>query len=552
MSFLIDRARIVRENDAGRAQDASPGEKGDLITIARALRCPSGRTLAAAFGVSLVFAVGRLDAGTIVTWKQEGVRAGKPWSSTYVARSSDLGVRLDLVESTEPGGAPNVSFVWSRASRTLYVLERGRPEPAAIDRATVHRLEARLRASGRAPKPGRATISPLGTEHRHNGFGCVGFVVKRPGHTPLFLCLADPGDLGVDDVTMSNLRDVSAILVPFLNAVRRLEAGPKDEDADDGFDSYRLPAGFPVREIRSRKGVVLQDSRLVRVEKGDVPASLFDVAVRRPPAPLAPLQASGGPASAPASVPETLRGVRVAPDRSLAQASYVERGLPSPDLDWSGPDYARAARVLDGLARSDPSLLPRHDSPVSGVVFERLTADANLALLRPGRLAAAARLAIASSLAESVGRVAIVYAAAGNRGAVFDAEMVELMRYLLRIAREMLRLEEEVSAGFVPDEAERADRERIRKRVRDGAATTVEGCLEAVGDRRSYRPSETIRLVMTLEEVLPGVVGSLPETTRRELPARIHRLADEEPDTSIRIHLKRMAAFAEKAARGPA
>ncbi|HSB36141.1 MAG TPA: hypothetical protein VLH41_04655, partial [Thermoanaerobaculia bacterium] len=115
------------------------------------MRCPSGRTVAAALGASLLCAAGRLDAGTIVTWKQEGVRGGKPWSSTYVARSSDLGVRLDLVESTERGAAPNVSFVWSRTSRTLYVLERGRPEPAAIDRTTVDGLEARLRASSRAP-----------------------------------------------------------------------------------------------------------------------------------------------------------------------------------------------------------------------------------------------------------------------------------------------------------------------------------------------------------------------------------------------------------------
>ena len=72
---------------------------------------------------------------------------------------------------------------------------------------------------------------------------------------------------------------------------------------------------------------------------------------------------------------EARPGVEIPEDRSLSVAQYVARGLPDLENEWSSDEKDRASRLLSKLAAEDPSLLPRHGSDRSGVVFERVLAE---------------------------------------------------------------------------------------------------------------------------------------------------------------------------------
>jgi hypothetical protein len=218
-----------------------------------------------------------LHAGTVITWREDGVRKGKGWSSHYRIRSSPAGLKLEITESTEGPRETNLAFVYLRSVRTVYLVDRERPEPLAVTSALVQSVEARARAAGKRPKPGRFSLVPLGTESSLNGFTCKGYALKRPGQTTRILCLADRAALGIDEDARSNLREMGALLVPFMNAARLLKPDPEDEEAEEGFDTFSLPEGFPVRDLKSRGGVVVSESQLLGVTTADIPADTFHV-----------------------------------------------------------------------------------------------------------------------------------------------------------------------------------------------------------------------------------------------------------------------------------
>jgi hypothetical protein len=93
--------------------------------------------------------------------------------------------------------------------------------------------------------------------------------------------VADPAAVGVDASTRANLKRMGALFVPFVNAMQLAEG-----DLREGFNSHALDQGFPVREFKSKDGVVEMDAHLVSVNNSDLSPDLFRVP--EPPAPAAP------------------------------------------------------------------------------------------------------------------------------------------------------------------------------------------------------------------------------------------------------------------------
>ena len=246
-----------------------------------------------------------------------------------------------------------------------------------------------------------------------------------------------------------------------------------------------------------------------------------------------------------AQQPNPVRTYPLVPDHSLSATRYIEKGMPANDRRWTGKDYAQALSVLQTLAASDPSTLPRYGSATSGVVFARIVALDNLSLFPEG-LTKQQRLALVVSIMENLGQITTLYVSVTTQTGVFDSELVELMRYTLELTRSVIQLTEAFLASLPANDPERDVRAKGLGQMREGMASIVDGCLITLTEKNVYRSSELVRLADTLEATLPEIMVFLPPGTQQETPIRMQRLVEQEVDATLRERLIRIVASLNK------
>ena len=297
------------------------------------------------FPLALFFCVRNADAGQVLKYSEEGTREGKTYSSVLTLSAAPEGIRLEAAVVDESGSPKTFVFLYSAKNDTVYPVDP--PTGPVISAATIEVAAERARASGHRRKPGSFTVTPLHTTNAVGGWTCSAWTLRRPGQTTEIVCLADPAAVGVDVSTRANLRRMGALFV-ILNAIHLAEG-----DFREGFNIHALDQGFPVRELRSRDGVVEMDSQLVSVRNVEISPDLFRVP--EPPAPAAPRAAVPAPTSA--------------RDLSMSLEGWALRGMPDPGRPWTGADYDVAADLLEAVAKEDAARLPHESSAVSGRLF---------------------------------------------------------------------------------------------------------------------------------------------------------------------------------------
>ena len=487
---------------------------------------PTLRTVALA---GLLLAA-RADAGQVLTYVEEGTRGGKPYRSTVTLSVAAEGVRVAATETDEAGVRNRVVFVYRAAEGKVFPVEP--PAGPVISAATTAVVEERARAAGRRRRPGAFTVTPLHSTQAFGTWTCEAWAIRRPGQTTTIACLADPKSLGVDDVTRGTLRRMGDLFVPFANAVRLADGG----DAREGYNTHALEGGFPVREFRSKDGVVEVDSRLLSVENADLPLDFFRV-------PEAPTPSLLDLKATPAQTPEP----PAPPDRSIPLEGWALRGMPDAARPWTAADYDAAARVLEAAAKEDPPKLPRAGSAASGDLFRRFVADENLAPVRSGGTPAA-RAQAGGGILSGAGRLSLVYAGAYRDDASLDGELAALMSYTLLASHETVPLADSLLAA--PKKKEKAKdryaRESERAKLADGLEALVSGCLESLATPAGFRPAGRRRLAQAVEEHLPALAPHLPAGARRQLPARLRKMAAAETDPGVKASLERTGAALAK------
>lgn len=241
---------------------------------------------------------------------------------------------------------------------------------------------------------------------------------------------------------------------------------------------------------------------------------------------------------------------QTAPDRSLAPTTYIQKGLPANDRSWDGQDYVQAAKVLHALASADPTQLPRYGSPISGAVFARIVSQENFRLFGNGILDKQQSFTAASSLLQGLGQITLVYASATTQERVFDSELVELMRFVLELSREVAERAEAFFASLPTNDPDHDARLKGREQMRQGMARVVIGCLATLAERETYRSSDLVRLAQTLDTTVPLIFSFLPPGAQQELPVRIQRMIEQEPNPSIKERLAHLAAAIGKSKAG--
>lgn len=451
------------------------------------------------------------DAGQVLKFTEEGTRDGRPTRSSLTLHVSAEGVRAEATDLSEPGTPKTVVYLYVAKDDRIVPIDP--PTGPVVSAATIAVVEERARATGHRRRPGAFTASPLHSTQSFGAWTCASWALRRPGQTTELVCLADPKVLGVDATTRANLAKMNALFVPFLNAVRLAGGDPRE-----GTNAYALEGGFPVRTFRSKDGVVELDAQLVSVENADLSPDLF-----RAPEPPAP------PAAPPA------RAAAPAPDRSITLEGWTLRGMPDAGRPWTGADYAAAAGLFEAAAKEDAGRLPRDASPDSGALFRRLVDPANLAAVRgPGDVEERAKAG--AGILAGVDRISVLWAGAYRDDAARGGELASLMAFTLRAAREVVPLADAAVSSRAPTHA--------------ALASVLNACLVSLATPGAFRPADRLRLARAVEEHVPPLNAYLPAADRRDLPARLKKLAATETDPAVKDALDRArAALAKPAPR---
>ena len=481
---------------------------------------------------ALLILAGAADAGQVLKYSEEGTRGGKPYRSAVTMSAAPEGIRVEASDVVESGPPKTYVFLYSAKDDRIYPIDP--PTGPVISAATIEVVAERARASSHTRPAGSFEVTPLYTTHVVGGWPCSAWALRRPGQTTTIVYVADPAAVGIDATTRTNLRRMGALFVPFVNAMHLAEG-----DLSEAFNTQALEQGFPVREFRSKDGLVEMDSQLVSLKTVDLPRDLFRVPDL--PVPPAPKSAAAAPSPAHAS------GPRSASVRSITLEGWARRGMPDPARAWSGPDYEVAARLLETAAKEGPARLPRASSPVSGMLFRRFVDPDNLA---PGRAVGTAddRALAGAGVLSGADRISLVYAAAYRDDGTLGPELAGLMAYTLFAARKVVPLADAAVAAAPKKDRHRTARLESRKRTRAALASVVKGCLLSLATPAAFRPAERLLLARAVEEHVPALKTYLLAGDQQELPVRLKKMADNEPDPAVKDVLDRARAALEKPA----
>lgn len=461
--------------------------------------------------------------GQVLKFWEEGTRkTGAPYQSSVTLRSGPAGVRVDILE-TDKGEEPKpFSILYLAAEDRIAPIEP--PAGPVVTHDVLAQLDARVKASGHARKPGKFTLAPLHTNHVVGKWTASAWSLKRPGQSTELIYFAKPGDVGIDEETTRNLQRMGDLFVAFVNKMKLV----KGDDLRESFNAYGLEQGFPVREFRGGGGKVEMDSQLVSIENADLPADLF-----KAPA-----------AAARAANPE--------PDRSLTTEAYISRGLPAPDRGWTGDEYTRAADAIEKVAAGDAARLPRIGSPKSGGVFSRMVNPANLEIAEAKVLDPGLRLQLEGGITIGVTKVLGVYLTAFQKGARLDDEVAEIMAFTVFVSRRVVVDAEAFFATLPKDDPKRAARNEGRRKMKDGMSEVISGTLTDASNASGLSARARLRLARSLEENVPLVRVHLPAGMQQELPVRVRQLYDDEKDAPVKESFRRLLSSLEAGARSTA
>lgn len=230
----------------------------------------------------------------------------------------------------------------------------------------------------------------------------------------------------------------------------------------------------------------------------------------------------------------------VAPDHSLTVKEYVDKGVPSPDKVWSPQDYEAAAKALTDISKSDPTLLPRFNSPQSGALFNHIIDDANLAFITDKSVPVEDRLRKVAAVSSFVPML-MVYANSSKETQTLDTELVEIGAFILR-----LELDASVTMNeFIKAHPELAGNKQVTdgfNMARGGFFETFGGYVDIMLDHQNLRPSESLRTAAHLKKIFPAFYPLLSPDNQAIILAHLKSAADKEADPALQAAIKEILA----------
>ncbi|MFO1531320.1 MAG: hypothetical protein U1F77_16695 [Kiritimatiellia bacterium] len=176
--------------------------------------------------------------------------------------------------------------------------------------------------------------------------------------------------------------------------------------------------------------------------------------------------------------------------------------------------------------------------------LSRFVAQENIALAITPSITSQQHIPALLALTRGVSQLAGVYASASAGSQVFDAELVDFLRYLLDVTAKIVPVVEEflssVSLTAKPDgsaQGSRADETGYglrRQRLPDNLDRTL-----LVSHGRN-----SLRLSNAMEQTLPVICPFLPQGTKKGITDPYRAMSDSEADPALKASLLRLSACA--------
>lgn len=234
-----------------------------------------------------------------------------------------------------------------------------------------------------------------------------------------------------------------------------------------------------------------------------------------------------------------------ASDNSLSLHEYLDAGVPSPDREWQSQDLMTFLRSLRNLDREIASVLPRHNSEQSGLLFARLTSDENLNFHRNKSLPLQTRFVDALQYGEAFNQLFKHYMNAFSNKTVSDRDVVEMMGMTMQIQVVMSELVDE----FVPTLNKRDPTYFTRMEGIDGMkkswAAVYAGSLRTLTEHHVYRMSELKRFSRYVERTMPGIYPQLTDLSQREILLKLQKFETDAKMSELRPEISRLIETAE-------
>src|SRR5512140_2845859 len=177
----------------------------------------------ALFAARALFGAGALvgsvpaSAGTILRWQETTRLNGQPAHRAVMAYSSELGLRMQMVEIGS--NVASSVILWVAATGALHVKD-GDKGWVTVTPGLISSLRSRARlAPGKEPPP--VTVRPTGSKHTVTSFKCEAYTLQQKGLPSRIVCVAQPRAIGIDETTRRNFREMSRLLVAFMESAEQ-------------------------------------------------------------------------------------------------------------------------------------------------------------------------------------------------------------------------------------------------------------------------------------------------------------------------------------------
>jgi hypothetical protein len=219
-----------------------------------------------------------------------------------------------------------------------------------------------------------------------------------------------------------------------------------------------------------------------------------------------------------------------------AVLKYIDRGMPSPDRNWTGKDFSAAVRVVrekNGLPSS------KKGDPITGTIFSRMVNPANFDILKAKNLPVSKRSEMVNDYLRGIVDLMMAYVDPNVAAQPNSAEILALEAYVLQASEVTFDLAEEADRGR--NENELADRADAVKKMRAGLATSVSGVLETLTETKQYRDKDLEDFAKQMLVRIPPLWPRMERTVQREYLLRLKKTSETHPNPRIAKTLGELA-----------
>lgn len=177
-----------------------------------------------------------------------------------------------------------------------------------------------------------------------------------------------------------------------------------------------------------------------------------------------------------------------------------EAGLPAPDREWRGADYARAAQVL----ANGTVPLPRLSEAEGAALFQRMTSTANFSFHQNRSNPIQARIEDYVNIQQGASSLLKLYYAAATKGQGFNQELAHVLGFLLHVSALGVELVDEFIPTLPKDDKYEVRMDGFRL-MSSGLMTLFEGAEETLSESNLFSPEELSVILDAMARTLPRV-----------------------------------------------